>query len=882
MNEFDIFVEAAEKAPEEAERFLAEVCADQPDVRHRVRALLSAHRAPGFLDVLSQKSAPSEKPRIAGYKLLEPIGEGAFADVYMADQLTPVRRRIAVKVLKLGMDTKQVVARFNIEQQAMAMMDHPSIARVHEAGSTDQGRPYFSMELVPGEPIVSFCDHQQTTVRERLKLVIAVCRAIQHAHQKGIIHRDIKPTNVLVTLEDNVAIPKVIDFGVAKATDSPLNDATAFTQFRQLVGTPAYMSPEQAELNTGNVDTRTDIYSIGVLLYELLTGQRPFESSDLPHDETLRRIREVEAPSLPASFKSLSQSKQNEIAANRRVTVSDLLRMTTGELDWIVGKALAKDRTQRYDTASAFADDIERYLNDLPVVAGPPSIAYRIGKFVDRNRLFVASTAAVFLALVTGLGFAISGQHAARKDREKAERETDRAKLAFELLRDLIVVVDPADGRGPDYTMKEALDEFAPTLNDRFDRSMPEVKAEIYGVVGSTYDNLGLPYDAEQYLRQSFETRESAVPHDDVKLAQSYFDFARNAIKRCDAPAACRAGKLALDALRRANVPPDPGLTELYERANDICDVSRIMQTQKREFQHQKVVYETVIPVFTKIEREHPERLMGMFMTSCIFLLLDVGEYELAERLCTSAQGALDPRLSDNERTNFANVSSFLAIIYRQHGMRDQAQAIYPSLRTDANGDADWFRNNPWQMMILADALLHDEASTVDDHRTALHLSRRFFPIGMLAHTPEIRAMAALTLATALASNELPDDATQVLRRSLDNIPSQSLFVRGALEYKLAELLEQQGTAEEAEEVLRNAIQWRRECLDDEPDHVQTALAERNLALFLMRNLPDASVQEVRSLLETARHRVRSSPPGNYYRDTIGAALQELTSGESQ
>ena len=342
------------------------------------------------------------------------------------------------------------------------MMDHPSIARVYEAGATAQGRPFFAMELVRGEPIVAFCDNQRMTVRERLSLIVAVCRAIQHAHQKGIIHRDIKPSNVLVTLDDNVPIPKVIDFGIAKATDGPLNESTACTLFRQLVGTPAYMSPEQAELNTGHVDTRTDIYSIGVLLFELLTGRRPFESAEANYGETLRIIREVEAPSLSATVRSLAPGRRNEVATNRRVTVAEMPRLVTGELEWIVGKALSKDRTQRYDTAAALADDLERYLNDLPVLAGPPNMAYRVGKFIHRNRLLVASTAAVFVALITGLGFAISGQQAARADREKAVRESERAKLAFELLRDLIVVIDPAE-RGPDYTMKRSSRRICPS-----------------------------------------------------------------------------------------------------------------------------------------------------------------------------------------------------------------------------------------------------------------------------------------------------------------------------------------------------------------------------------------------------------------------------------
>ena len=410
---------------------------------------------------------------------------------------------------------------------------------------------------------------------------------------------------------------------------------------------------------------------------------------------------------------------------------------------------------------------------------------------------------------------------------------------------------------------------------------MPEVKADIYGVIGSTYDNLGLAYDAEIYLRLAMEIRESDVPLDDAKLGQLYFDFARNALKRCDARAACKTGKLALDALARANTPPDPKLIEVYQQANDIIDVGNTMKARKRAFQHHKVVYETVIPEFSKLERETPERLSGMFLTHGLFLLLDVGEYEMAARLCRSARDALDAGFSINERNGAATDNGTLALIYRQHGMHEAAQSLYASLRTDADGNAEWFRNNPWQLMIVADTLLHDETSTCEDRKKALNLSRRFFPLAMSSATPEIRAMATLSLARAQTSNGLTDAAELTLRQSLNAIPMASLFARGMLEQELAGLLEQQGAIEQAGVVLRHAMDWRRKCPDDKHYSAQIALAERNLALFLLRNDRETLADEARSLLETAQRRIRSYPPGNFYRDTVDAALAELARNNS-
>jgi len=363
--------------------------------------------------------------QVGRYKLLQPLGEGGCGVVYLAEQDQPVRRRVALKVIKAGMDTKHVLARFEAERQALALMDHPNIATVLDAGSTENGRPFFVMELVKGVPITRFCDEHRYDPRRRLALFIQVCQAIQHAHQKGIIHRDIKPSNVLVADHNGVPVPKVIDFGLAKATnDQRLTDNTLFTAVEQFLGTPAYMSPEQAGLSGWDVDTRTDIYSLGVLLYELLTGRTPFENKRLLQaglDEIRRIIREDEPPRPSTRLSTMDAVEQREVAKQRQSEPPKLLHLVRGDLDWIAMKALEKDRSRRYETAVGFARDVQRHLDHEPVVARPPSGLYRLRKMVRRNRLAFAAAAATTLTLLFGLGLSLWLLGQERKARQEAE-----------------------------------------------------------------------------------------------------------------------------------------------------------------------------------------------------------------------------------------------------------------------------------------------------------------------------------------------------------------------------------------------------------------------------------------------------------------------------
>jgi serine/threonine protein kinase len=467
-------------------------------------------------------SSPELGERIGPYRIVRALGEGGMGAVYLAEQDEPFKRQVAIKVIKLGMDSRQVVARFESERHLLALMDHPGIARVLDAGTTVGGRPFFVMEQVGGPTLTAYCDEKRLDNRARLTLFRQVCAAVQHAHQKGVIHRDLKPTNVLVTEVDGRPQPKVIDFGVAKATRGDLDELTLMTQHGLVVGTPEYMSPEQAELSGADVDTTTDIYSLGVVLYELLSGALPFDPSELRRAGLTgiqRMLRDTEPPAPSAKVVTLGGVAAN-VANNRRTDVTTLRRELSGELDWIVLKAMDKDRSRRYASASELASDVGRYLDGEPVLARPASAAYRLRKFSARHRAGVAAAALVVLSLVGGLvasGLALvrarQAEAEARRQSELAGKEAAKAKAVNAFLQDMLRAASPKTGGSREITVVDALGKALEGVPTAY-AGQPELEAAVRDTVGVTYQELGELKRAEEQIRAGLDLRRRTLGPD--------------------------------------------------------------------------------------------------------------------------------------------------------------------------------------------------------------------------------------------------------------------------------------------------------------------------------------------------------------------------------
>ncbi len=512
----EVFLAACELPVDGRSSYLDEACAGDDDLRHEVDALLE-------IDCTTPDPSDGRRPpeRIGNFRLLQRL-------VWEAEQERPVRRRVAFKLIKWGMDTKEVLARFESERQALALMNHPNIAKAYEAGSTDEGRPFFAMEYVRGVPVTEYCDAQRLSTQERLTLFVQVCEGVQHAHQKGIIHRDIKPSNILVTVEDGRPVPKIIDFGVAKATSQRLTERTLFTELGQWIGTPEYMSPEQAELTGLDVDTRSDVYSLGVVLYELLAGTQPFDAKELRtagFDEMRRRIREDE-PQRPSTRVSSLGAASQLAAERRRTDIQGLARTLRGDLDWIVMKALEKDQTRRYGSPSDLAADVGRFLCDEPVNASPPSTAYRIRKFIRRHRVGVVAGGVVIVALVSGVvGTAIGFV--------KARHEAEAARKVSELLVGVFADLDPAVQVSQVTSTTSVLDRGVERIRSELS-DQPLVRARLLDTVGTAYGNLGQFERAKPLLDEALRLREEHLGEPAAAVADSCVSLGWLAFRTAD------------------------------------------------------------------------------------------------------------------------------------------------------------------------------------------------------------------------------------------------------------------------------------------------------------------------------------------------------------
>jgi len=763
-----------------------------------------------------------EKPgdTIGRYKLLQQIGEGGFGVVFMARQEEPVVRRVALKIVKLGMDSRQVVARFDAERQALALMDHPHIARILDAGATDTGRPYFVMELVKGIPITEYCDQHHLSPRDRLELFVPVCRAVQHAHQKGIIHRDLKPSNILVTLHDGVPVPKIIDFGIAKATQQDLTDQTVFTLFGQFIGTPAYMSPEQAEMSGLDIDTRSDIYSMGVLLYELLTGKTPFDSKALLAAglEEMRRMIREEEPAKPSTRLSTLQAPDLTTAArHRRLEPPKLVRLVRGDLDWIVMKSLEKDRTRRYETASAFADDVEHFLRHEPVNARAPGAAYLLWKLVRRHRTAFAASAAVALSLLLGLGLSTWLFF-----REQQARQRSQAVARF--LEEMLQGVGPAVARGRDtQLLQEILDKTVERLTTEL-KGQPEVQAELCNTIGEVYRALGRLDEAEK-MHRGARAMQPRNPAHHPEIETSLNDLAyvlRDRGKLAEAEALQRE----VLELRRKRLG-----SEHPEVAVALDSLGLVLRAQGKLAEAERFHREALA-----LERKLPgtqDLPIAITLNNLALVLRDEGKFAEAESSLREAV-VLEKRARGEADPTVAITQDNLAFVLLDAGRLDEAEALekqslaslrrffheqHPAVATGMNNLA----------LVFSAQNKLDQSEKLQ--REALAMRRQLLG----EENPEV-AVSLDNLAQVLHKQERAAEAEPLARQALDlrqrMLGPNHVAVAGSLN-TLALVLADQGKLAEAEQAYTNALALQNKALG--PEHPWIATTLNNLALLLLR-----------------------------------------------
>jgi serine/threonine protein kinase/Tfp pilus assembly protein PilF len=975
LPEESIFAQALELASA-AERaaYLDRACGANHQLRAEVEALLRAHEESGdLLDLPERAVAAVDEPIREGpgtvigpYKLLEQIGEGGFGIVFMAEQHEPLRRKVALKVLKPGMDTRQVIARFEAERQALALMDHPNIAKILDAGTTEEkdeggrikdekgtykgsdssfiphpssfraGRPYFVMDLVKGMPITEFCDQGQLTTNERLELFSHVCQAVQHAHQKGIIHRDLKPSNVLVTLQDGSPLVKVIDFGIAKALGQQLTDKSVFTGFAQMIGTPLYMSPEQAALSNVDVDTRSDIYSLGVQLYELLTGTTPFEKErfkEVGYDEMRRILREEEPPRPSTRISTLGQAAST-VSANRRSDPRRLSQLFRGELDWIVMKALEKDRNRRYESASAFAADVQRYLRDDPVQACPPSAWYRFRKFARRNRwtLGIASALAFAgLGILAGvlwhnaqLGAKI--QEVEEKER-KAQAEAERAEANFGKALDAVdkllsrvgetkLANVPHMEHARRKILEDALRFFHGFLQQKSDD--PAVRREAglaYHRLGKIYDMLGEHQRSEQAFRQALEIQTQLVaefpaqPDHRSNLAASQGVLGRLLLQLGRMPEAEQAfgqARLLFDELvaeypARQNDRRQLAVTH-FNLAEVFRNTGRLDEAEE-SFKGGRAVLETLVADFPAVA-DYRNVLAGG-LSNLGVLLANTGQPAEAEQVYTRARDLLQQLANEfpdeaDYRRDLSRSHGNLANLFAGSGRLPAAEQAY---RLGRDIFAKLVADFPAVPAYRRDlAIGHNNLGTLfwetgrtEEAEQAFRQARdlRQSLVNELPGVPDCRRDLAAThddLGKFLMQSDRFPEAEQSMRQALplraklvEEFPKRPIYRRdlGDSYNHLGGVLTETARFQEAEEAMRQAVEIRRKLAADFPTQPDfrndSAMSRYNLAFIVeQRGQLEEAETGYREALEAQRKLVADCPNAPDFRHLLALTLSNL------
>jgi serine/threonine protein kinase/tetratricopeptide (TPR) repeat protein len=927
--EADLFAEVLAVPVEKRAAFLDKACGGDDRLRRKLEALLKSHEEIGdFLEETADKAVSDaramaqEKPleRIGRYKLLQQIGEGGCGVVFMAEQEEPVRRRVAVKVIKPGMDTKSVIARFEAERQALALMDHPGIAKVFDGGATEAGRPYFVMELVRGIKITEYCDEHSLTTEERLGLFIQVCTAIQHAHQKGIIHRDIKPSNILVTTtSEGMALPVVIDFGIAKpTTNQRLTDKTLFTAFEMFIGTPAYISPEQAALTNADVDTRTDIYSLGVLLYELLTGLKPFDTTELLKqgiDEIRRVIREQEPARPSTRLSKMTSADLTTVAQRRKSEPPRLIRAICGDLDWIVMKALEKDRARRYETADGLALDVRRFLAQEAVSARPPTKFYRFGKTVRRNKFLFFGVGIIAMLLVATLivvTASLAKERIARceaeVEKEKARTEAAKSQQVTKFLEEMLQGVGPSAARGRDTTMlREILDRTAERVGAEM-MNQPAVEADLRNLIGTLCQRIGNYRQAEEMHRAALAIRRKLFSSESHQVAASLNDLGVDLMAEHRVSEAEEVVGEAL-AIRRQVFGNENAAT-----ATSLNDLGAVYRDQGRLLEAEALAREA-LRIRRKLFGEEHLEVADSLRNLCI-TLGNEGKWPESEAMAREVL-SMRRRLLGSEHPWVASALGDVAWAVSGLGKMDEAEALnrealemrqrllpetHPDVARSLYSVGDRMRqrgnlNEAYSILSAALSIQRKllgaddpaalgtqlslgltleaegkwaEAETV--HREALALWRK------RAGDEDPQTLYAMrNLATALEGQHKWSEAEAVHREALalwrnqrgDDDP-QTLYTL----YKVAVTLEAAAKGPEAEVVYRETLGlWRKRAGNEDP---QTLYAMRNLATALegQHKWSEAEVVHREALALWRVVQGNEDPQALYTLSRLGAALE--------